>query len=102
MWNTSGTLLRTVGVGGLVLFSGATASLVGGVTAGTAVAALGVMVALMSLLPILPPIPAAATARAADAGTIRSVRLARPAPDGGRRGAARAAEVKRHTSMICR
>jgi hypothetical protein len=102
MRNKSGRLLHTVGVGGLALLSGATVSVVAGATTGAVVAALGVTVALMSLLPILLPLPAAATAHGAGSRTIRSVRLARPAPDGGSRGAVRAAEVKRHTSMICR
>jgi hypothetical protein len=72
------------GVGTVAAATAATVSVIGGAAAVPALAVLGTMFTVASLLPVLR----------------RSRALV--AINGGRRGAERAAEVKRHTSMICR
>lgn len=101
MRSTSGTLVRTVGLGGLAAVSGATVAVAGGAAAGTAMAVLGATVALAGLLPVLLPIPARAHARVTDSHSAAQIRRVSRTAGLGSRGAARAAEVKRHTSMIC-
>jgi hypothetical protein len=102
MRNGSGTLRRTAGVGSLALVSGATVSIVGGATAGSIGAVLGATVALIGLLPVLRSLPLRAPARVPSVRPAGHRRAVRRLLGFARGGSACAAEVKRHTSMICR
>jgi hypothetical protein len=100
MRNESG-MLRTAGVGGLALVSGATASIIGGAMAGSAGAVLGATVVLIGLLPVLRSLPLQAPARVPSVRPAGHRRAVRRALGFARGGPVRAAAVKRHTSMIC-
>jgi hypothetical protein len=101
MRNRSGTLLRTLGVGGLALVSGVAVSIVGGATAGPANVVVGATVALIGLLPVLRSLPFRAPARVPSVRPAGHRRAVRRVLGFARGGSARAAAVRRHTSMIC-
>ena len=81
MGDRAAMLWLVVGAGAA---AAATGSVLAGVGAAPAVAALGTMLTFASLPPALRRVPNPVLVRS------------------GRRGAERAAEVKRHTSMLCR
>ncbi|KPK01242.1 MAG: hypothetical protein AMS20_14000 [Gemmatimonas sp. SG8_28] len=101
MRNNMRTLLRTAGAGGLALVSGAMAPGIDGSMAGATMAVAGATIALTAMLPFLLPVPLHVPARVAGLLPTRRVNIVRCTPAVGSRGSARAAGVKRHTSLIC-
>jgi hypothetical protein len=101
MRNNMRTLLRTAGAGGLALVSGAMAPGVGGSLAGATMALAGAAIAVTAVLPFLLRVPLRVPARVGGLQPTRRVNMVRCAPAVGSPGSARAAGMKRHTSLIC-
>jgi hypothetical protein len=100
MRNESRTLLLAAGVGGVGFVSGTTAPGLAESVAGAVTAVVGASVTLAAMLPLL-LVPVRMPARAIGVRQAGPIRVRRRAPAVAGRGSARAAAVKRHTSMIC-